>query len=179
MTDLQWIPDTINIGDIALWDHNPKQMTRKAAQRLLDNWDDLGQWQTLAIGPDGECYDGHQRVQALLTVHGPDYEVNVLRASRPLEDDERARIIAEGHYTAVGHINWDELAGWDDDWLADVGFDEELLTQWNEDAHNLRLMMDAEAGPPDFSPVDEDEQPRLDQKSPITCPHCGGEFIPE
>lgn len=32
---------------------------------------------------------------------------------------------------------------------------------------------------PDFHPVGADEQPRLDRKSPITCPHCGQEFIPE
>jgi len=32
---------------------------------------------------------------------------------------------------------------------------------------------------PDFQPVGIDEQGRLDQKSPITCPHCGAEFIPK
>lgn len=32
---------------------------------------------------------------------------------------------------------------------------------------------------PDFQPVGADEQPRLDRKSPITCPHCGAEFVPE
>lgn len=31
---------------------------------------------------------------------------------------------------------------------------------------------------PDFQPVGIDEQGRLDQKSPITCPHCGETFIP-
>jgi len=32
---------------------------------------------------------------------------------------------------------------------------------------------------PDFQPVGADEQPRLDQKAPITCPHCGEEFVPK
>ena len=32
---------------------------------------------------------------------------------------------------------------------------------------------------PDFQPVGIDEQGRLDQKSPITCPHCGESFIPK
>lgn len=31
---------------------------------------------------------------------------------------------------------------------------------------------------PDFQPVSQAEQGRLDQKSPITCPHCGQEFVP-
>jgi len=26
---------------------------------------------------------------------------------------------------------------------------------------------------PNFMPVDEDSQPRLDEKSPVFCPHCG------
>jgi len=29
---------------------------------------------------------------------------------------------------------------------------------------------------PSFTPVDEDEQGRLDQKAPITCPECGHVF---
>ena len=33
--------------------------------------------------------------------------------------------------------------------------------------------------PPDFAPVDVSEQPRLDQKAPVTCPHCGAEFVPK
>ena len=32
---------------------------------------------------------------------------------------------------------------------------------------------------PDFEPVDESEQPRLDQKAPVTCPECGAEFVPK
>ena len=33
--------------------------------------------------------------------------------------------------------------------------------------------------PPDFQPVSADEQSRLDQKAPVTCPHCQKEFIPK
>lgn len=32
--------------------------------------------------------------------------------------------------------------------------------------------------PPNFAPGSEDEQGRLDQKKPITCPNCGEEFTP-
>lgn len=31
---------------------------------------------------------------------------------------------------------------------------------------------------PDFQPTSQDGQSRLDEKSPITCPHCGQEFVP-
>ena len=32
--------------------------------------------------------------------------------------------------------------------------------------------------PPAFAPASIEEQGRLDQKQPIVCPHCGGEFTP-
>jgi len=35
---------------------------------------------------------------------------------------------------------------------------------------------DAGIAPPDFQPVTEDDQSRLDQKLPTTCPECGHEF---
>lgn len=36
----------------------------------------------------------------------------------------------------------------------------------------------ADVQSPNFEPVGADAQPRLDQKSPIECPHCGAEFVP-
>jgi hypothetical protein len=36
----------------------------------------------------------------------------------------------------------------------------------------------AAAQVPDFQPVGIETQPRLDQKSPVTCPECGNEFVP-
>ena len=75
---------------------------------------------------------------------------------------------------AAGVWSWDDLAGWAE--LPAWGFDSERLAELNADAANLATMLEV---PPDFSPVDVDEQGRLDQKSPITCPHCGEEFIPE
>ena len=32
---------------------------------------------------------------------------------------------------------------------------------------------------PHFAPVGIEEQGRLDQKSPVTCPECGAEFVPK
>ena len=29
-----------------------------------------------------------------------------------------------------------------------------------------------------FNPVPEDEQPKLDERAPVTCPECGHEFVP-
>jgi ParB family transcriptional regulator, chromosome partitioning protein len=45
-----------------------------------------------------------------------------------------------------------------------IGFDADELTE---------IMFE-----PDFEPGSEDDQGRLDQKAPVTCPKCGHEFTP-
>lgn len=75
-----------------------------------------------------------------------------------------------------------ELGGWDEPKLAEVlqeiaNQDAELLkaTGYDEDDFNSLLF---ELNP-HFDPVGADEQPRLDQKSPVVCPECGHEFVPK
>ena len=89
MSDLVWQPITVTLSVLQPWPRNPRRMSKKQAERLLKSFADLGQFQTIAIGPGGEVYDGHQRLAALLKVHGPGYEVRALQASRPLTEAER------------------------------------------------------------------------------------------
>jgi hypothetical protein len=110
---------------------------------------------------------------------GPDYEVDVRVPSRKLTHAEREKLVVYLHAGATGDWDWDKLSSWDAGVLSDWGMDADLLHDWNDNAANLALMIEAAEGVPDFAPVDESEQPRLDQKAPITCPHCGMEFIPE
>lgn len=39
--------------------------------------------------------------------------------------------------------------------------------------------IEADLHVPEFAPVPIDQQPRLDQKAPVTCPHCGQSFSPD
>ncbi len=59
--------------------------------------------------------------------------------------------------------------------LSDQQSGADLSWLWKQDELDMML---AELHVPDFQPVDESTQPRLDQKAPITCPHCGMEFVP-
>ena len=77
MSDLTWTNCTATLGALKPWADNPRFSTKKQARALLNSWRDLGQFQTIAIGPDGEVYDGHQRLSALLTVHGADYPIDL------------------------------------------------------------------------------------------------------
>lgn len=167
MTDaLTWTPDTATLGEMELWDANPKRMSKTRAERLLRSWEEMGQYQTLAIGPNGEVYDGHQRIKTLIAAgYGPDYEVRVLRSNRVLTEQERRRVVAESTVGTIGRLDWDQLASWDYDELADWGFDDEALAGWNDDAANLALMREAEEEEPLDDPgADVDRAEELREK---------------
>jgi len=82
-------------------------------------------------------------------------EVPVILADEWTEEQRREFIIKDN--VGFGEWNYDQLANeWDADKLGEWGVD-------------LPVM-------PDFDPVPMDEQPRLDEKTPVTCPKCGHEF---
>ena len=156
--------------------------TKAQANRILRSFRDLGQIQTIAIGPaeDGlyPLYDGHQRVAALFTVKTPDYELLALQSNRQLTEDERRQVAVLLH-TATGGWDWNALSGWSAADLREWGMDGDMLAGWNNDANNLKEMLISSDEVPDFQPVGIDEQGRLDQKKPVTCPECGHEFTPK
>ena len=172
-----WTNVQVTLGELKPWADNPRLSSKRQAQRLLDSWRQFGQVQTVAIGPANEVYDGHQRLSALLTVHGPSYQVDARRSDRELTDEERRALAIALHAGAVGSWNWDNLANWDAGELQEWGFDSDTLTNWQRDVGALGNLIGSEA--PDFQPVGIDEQGRLDQKAPVTCPECGHEFIPK
>ena len=139
-----WGPCRVRLGELKPWPGNPRRMSKRQAERLLESWRELGQFQTIAIGPDNEVYDGHQRLAALLRVYGRDYEVQALRCSRRLSENERQKLTLHAN-NPTGSWNWDILAGWDEQILAAGGFDPERLDVWNNDAANLRAFLETEA----------------------------------
>ena len=147
MSDLQWTPVKIKLGQIQPWTNNPRMSTKAQAQRLIKSERRLGQIQTLAVGPmvDGmyPLYDGHQRVSAWLTVKTPDFEVLALQSNRPLTEDERREVAVLLH-TATGSWNWDALSGWSAADLREWGMDKDMLAGWNNDANNLKEVLASE-----------------------------------
>jgi len=175
MTDINWTNTRVKLSALIPWESNPKTSTGKQQAQLTNSFEELGQFQTIAIGPAGEVYDGHQRLSALKAKHGAGYEVEARQASRPLTDEERRKIAI--YSRQIGAWDWDILSSWNPDELQEWGFDKDLLKDWGADYSNLAAFLGAE-DVPDFQPTDADDQPRLDQKSPVICPHCGEEFIP-
>ncbi len=117
--------------------------------------------------PDGNRYilDGHQRKRTLVKDgHGALPVPCVLVHADTLQEAKEKLLVISSQYGKITQDGYDEFT-FD---LPDVG---ELV---HFDA--LGFTFDQT---PDFEPVGADEQPRLDQKSPVTCPHCGAEFVPE
>lgn len=113
----------------------------------------------------GFLVDGHERVwQALQN----DEEVPVLQVDLS-EEEERLALATFDPITYMAETDAAQL----ETLLAGLNTGEAALQE-------LLAQLAADAGivPPDFEPVGIDEQPRLDQKTPITCPHCGMEFVP-
>jgi ParB-like chromosome segregation protein Spo0J len=116
---------------------------------------------------DGTVVDGHLRLKAAKKLGLT--EVPVVLA------DDMTDLQIKAFRLSVNKMA--ELAEWDDELLAlELGelhaadFDMALL---GFDASELSIKMGMGA---DFTPGTEEDQSRLDEKSPITCPACGHEF---
>ncbi len=170
MAPITWSNVQVTRGELQPWADNPRLSTKAQARRLLESWQRFGQVQTIAIGPAGQVYDGHQRLSALLTLHGKSYQVDARQASRELTDEERRALVVTLHAGAVGAWDWDSLSGWDAGLLTDFGMDSETLTNWQRDVTALGNLLASEA--PDFPEYDESI---ADGVEVCKCPTCGHE----
>jgi hypothetical protein len=143
---ITWRNVTVTLGDLKPWTDNPRMSTKAQAKRLLQSFDKFGQVQTVAIDPDCNVLDGHQRLSALLTIHGNKYELDARQSNRPLTDAERRELVVSLHAGAVGSWDWNAISGWNSEELQSWGMDGDALRQWNLDALNLREMIESDGG---------------------------------
>ena len=138
--------------------------TKAQANRILRSFRDLGQIQTIAIGPaeDGlyPLYDGHQRVAALFTVKNPDYELLALQSNRQLTEDERKQVAVLLH-TATGGWDWNALSGWSAADLREWGMDKDTLKGWQSDAKELTELLNSEQA------ESTDAEPQIDRAAEL------------
>jgi DNA modification methylase len=129
MSKITWTTERRKLSDLKPWPRNPRQIKQDQAQRLAQSFDEFGQVETIAVGPDDDIYNGHQRLNVLMQQHGGDYEVDVRVSSRALTEKEREKLTVYLHKGAAGEWDWDALANnFEFDELLDWGFDEKELT---------------------------------------------------
>jgi hypothetical protein len=143
VSDIVWTNTRVKLGDLKPWQDNPRTSTKAQAKRILRSFEQFGQVAPIAVGPGFEVYDGHQRLSALLTIHGPNFEVEARQSSKMLTDDERRGLVL-ALANATGSWDWQALSGWDTDALTDWGFDADTLKVWNNDANNLKELLKSE-----------------------------------
>jgi hypothetical protein len=158
MSDIVWKNITVKLGELKPWTDNPRMSTKAQAKRLLQSFDKFGQVQTVAIDPDCNVLDGHQRLSALLTIHGNKYELDARQSNRPLTDAERRELVVSLHAGAVGSWDWDRVSSWDAAELQGWGMDKDLLKAWNNDANNLKELLKSEAPTADAANEEIPEQ---------------------
>jgi ParB-like chromosome segregation protein Spo0J len=92
-----------------------------------------------------------------------------------VDDEEEIRILlADNRTTRLGQDDESKLA----ELLAELANTEKGLSGTGFDGDDLDRLIGDLAGP-NFDPATLDEQGRLDQKKPVTCPECGHEFHPK
>jgi len=152
MTDIVWQNVNVTLGQLQPWERNPKSISKAHAKRLLASWDKFGQFQTVAIGPGFEVYDGHQRLSVLRAAYGDGYSVAARQSSRELSDAERRELVIAAHVGTTGQFNWDELANWDAAELQDWGLDGEQLQDWKTSIGALTELIEAAKEEPPEDP---------------------------
>ena len=157
---IYWTNERRRLADLQPWPRNPRQIKTDQAKRLVESFDQFGQVETIAIGPDCEIYNGHQRLNVLLQQHGGDYEVDVRLASRALTEKEREKLTIFLHKGTAGEWNFDILAN---------EFELDELLEWGFSEIELIGKVFA----PDFKEYDESVENEVKY---IECPKCGNRF---
>jgi hypothetical protein len=165
---------------------NPRQITDAQMQQLTGSLSELGDLSGIVhdLNTD-EIIGGNQRGRAF-NINTCEIEIS----HNGQEPDEQGTVahgfvVWKGKRYAYRQVRWtpeqceqaniqaNKLGGsWDFDVLANE-FEIPDLLEWGFEPGEFGL-----DDLSDFDPVGEDEQPRLDQKKPIECPHCGEEFTP-
>ena len=132
MSNITWTNEQRQLGELIAWEHNPRQIKQREAERLEESLIEFGQVQSICIEPDNTICDGHQRqaVWQMSDKFGPGYMVDVRVASRKLTEHERQKLTVYLHKGATGV--------WDFDLLADT-FDLNDLLDWGFEDWELGL----------------------------------------
>ena len=155
---ITWTNERRKLGELTPWPINPRQIKEAEAARLSQSLDEFAQVETIAVGPDCEVYNGHQRLNVWSAEHGPDYEVDVRVSNRPLSEDERKKLTVFLHKGAAGE--------WDFDMMANH-FEVDDLLEWGFNERELEL--DGLIFP-EFKEYDESIADEVEYNE---CPECG------
>lgn len=164
-----------SIGDLKPDQQNRRKHNPRNVGMIVDALHEVGAARSIVIDEEGNILAGSATIEAaaeagiekVLVVDADGETIIAVRRSG-LTPEQKRRLALFDNRTA-------ELATWDiDQLLVDVNAGVDLTAIFRQDEIDDLL---AEVLTPDFQPVGIEDQPRLDQRIPVTCPKCGHEFI--
>jgi ParB-like chromosome segregation protein Spo0J len=167
----QWPADHVErrlIADLIPYARNARTHSDAQIAQIAASMREWGWTMPILVDEDGMIIAGHARVLAARQLSIT--EVPVIVAHGWTEAQKRAYVIADNRLAQ--NAGWDnEVLSVELDDLRDLEFDLDLLGFYKTELNNL-------IGTPNFGPATEDEQGKLDQLKPCTCPNCGHDFVP-
>lgn len=160
--------DSVPVANLKPAPWNPRLIKDKRFQQLCRSLaadPDFMEQRPILATADGTVYAGNMRLRAAIHLGWP--TVPAILEDIP-EQLAKERALRDNN----------GFGEWQEDQLS------ELLTELQMAGSDLDVLgfepdwLNALIGEPDFQPVGEDEQGRLDQKAPVTCPNCGEVFSP-
>ena len=142
---ITWRNETRRLHELVPYQDNPRSIDDEQGKRLVRSREKFAQPWPIVIGPDGELFDGHQRLDKWGEKWGLDLEVAVRVASRALSEAERKELVVLAHDGAVGEFDVMSLLDW--------GVETEELEEWGlSDELLAGLLEAAEDEPPPNEP---------------------------
>ena len=80
---LSWANEKRKLSELIPWDKNPRKISGEQVRALQESFEEFGQPDVIAIGPENDLYNGHQRLKAWGKRFG-DIEVDVRVSNRTL-----------------------------------------------------------------------------------------------
>ena len=145
---------------------NAKKHDAAQVSKLAGSIREFGFNNPVLIDSKNGIIAGHGRVMAAQQLGLAD--VPCIRLGHLTDNQRKAYILADNRLAEIG-------GGWDQEMLklelSDLG-------DLDIDLESLGFGEGFPIDDPDFSPGTEEDQGKLDEKSPIECPHCHMHFTP-
>jgi ParB-like chromosome segregation protein Spo0J len=156
------------ITSIAPADRNARTHSQAQIAQLVRSVREFGWTNPILIDEHATIIAGHGRLEAARSLGMAEVPTITLAG---LSDAQRRALALADNKLAL-NAGWDEalLAG-ELDALRGLDFDVSLIGFSDDELADL-------LNEPDFAPVGEDQQGRLDERAPVTCPECGHVFSP-
>ena len=158
--------ETLSTASLIPYARNAKKHDPAQISKLCGSIREFGFNNPVLIDKDNGIIAGHGRVLAAQSL-GLE-TVPCIRLGHLTDTQRRAYILADNRLAEIG-------GGWDEEMLKLELAD---LAAFDLDVAELGFTDFAFSEAPDFAPGTEDDQGKLDEKSPIECPHCHMHFTP-